>query len=537
MPARLTKEEIERRLDIWRNQCGRSSHRAAEIVGVDRRAFDRMVDRYASEEKKASLGQLEQTEIVDLPLPTKGCKRYLLTCAQNNTNVHKGFWKNLEAFADVIDAQIMVSGFTYKKTALNTSNEKKGKESDITISEWFADEIVPYITKDLTLLAPTLAWCSNLQILPTAVNPCSGMADYTGEASSVIPHTKVRMEPVPTAMDKPAKHLYTTGACTLKNYIQQKAGQKAEFHHVFGALLVEVMPDGTWFARQITANGKGDFDDCGTEISMRGGAARPLKGVSVLSWGDIHRVNIDEDIRRMCWGKGGILDTLRPKYQIFNDLTDGESHNPHEQKNHHAQHRLFLEGKNSIRAEFDGDREFLDKEAYRDWCESIVIWSNHDEFIRRYLMSSDYRRDHQNASFILRLELEVYTAIEEGRDPEVYAKALNSATAEVYSNDNDSLVIEGIDFTRHGHTGQNGSRGSVAQFAKSGAKTSTGHSRAAWIIAGASSAGTCSKLDLGYNKGFSSWSHTQTVTHKGGKRQQVTCNAETGLWRGGKVEL
>jgi hypothetical protein len=70
MPARLTKEEIERRLDIWRNQCGRSSHRASEIVGVDRRAFDRMVDRYASEEKKASLGQLEQTEIVDLPLKT-----------------------------------------------------------------------------------------------------------------------------------------------------------------------------------------------------------------------------------------------------------------------------------------------------------------------------------------------------------------------------------------------------------------------------------------------------------------------------------
>jgi hypothetical protein len=167
----------------------------------------------------------------------------------------------------------------------------------------------------------------------------------------------------------------------------------------------------------------------------------------------------------------------------------------------------------------------------------IVIWSNHDEFIRRYLMSSDYRRDHQNASFILRLELEVYTAIEEGRDPDVYEKALNSVTAEVYSNDDDSLVIEGVDFTRHGHTGNNGSRGSVAQFAKSGAKTSTGHSHAAWIIAGASSAGTCSKLDLGYNKGFSSWSHTQTVTHKGGKRQQVTCNAETGLWRGGKVEL
>tara|TARA_R110000751_G_scaffold251430_1_gene350883 strand:- start:5264 stop:6871 length:1608 start_codon:yes stop_codon:yes gene_type:complete len=532
----LTQEEIDRRIKIWR-ECGQSSKQAAPIAGVTRRVFDKFLIRHAREERLVTLGQLAQTQSIKRELPAKGCKRYLLTCAQNNTDIHKGFWKNLSIFSDTVGAEIMVSGFTYMKTTQNTKNEKREKKSALTSAEWYAMEIQPHITSELTLLAPTLAWCSNLQMMPTAVNPFSGMADYTGEASSVIPHPKMLMQPVPTAMDKPAKHLYSTGCCTMKAYIAQKAGQKAEFHHVFGALLVEVMPDGNWFTRQISANSKGDFDDCGTQISMRGGSAKPLKGVSVLSWGDIHRVNMDKDIRRMCWGDGGILDTLRPKYQIFNDLTDGESHNPHEQKNHHAQHRLFLEGKNSIRAEFDGDREFLDVEAYRDWCKSMVIWSNHDEFIRRYLLSSDYRRDHINASFILRLELEVYTAIEEGRDAEVYAKALNSLTAQVFSHDKESLVIEGVDFSHHGHVGASGARGSVKGLAQLGAKTSTGHSHAAWIIAGASSAGTCSKLDLGYNKGFSSWSHTQTVTHKGGKRQQVTCNASTGFWRGGAVKL
>jgi len=536
MARNLTPEEIEERLQIWREH-GRSNQKTAEHLGVDRRTVDKFIHRHATEEKMISLGQLEQTEAVKLLPPKKGCKRYLLTCAQNNTSIHEGFWQNLSEFARVVKADILVSGFSYNKTVLNTKGEKTGKESDITGGEWYAAEIQQYLTNDLTMLAPTLTWCANLQINPTAVNPCSGMTDYTGESSSVIPHPKVRMEPVPTAKDKPTKHLYTTGACTLKNYIQKKAGQKAEFHHVFGALLVEVMPDGNWFARQITADGDGNFDDAGTEISMRKGKASALNGVAVLSWGDIHRQNIDKDIEKMCWGKDGILDTLKPKYQIFNDLTDGESHNPHEQKNHHSQYKLFLAGKNSIRQEFEADREFVDITAHRPWCESVVIWSNHDEFIKRYLTYTDYRRDHLNASFILRLELESYEAMEQGREPDLYVKALNSETARVLSDDNESLVIEGIDFTRHGHTGQNGSRGSVAQFAKVGAKTSTGHSHAAWIIAGASSAGTCSKLDLGYNKGFSSWSHTQTVTFIGGKRQQLTCNAETGLWRGGRVLL
>jgi len=534
MAANLTQKQIDERLQIWR-ECGMSSRKAAPIIGVTRRSLDKMISRHATEEKLISLGQLEQTEAVRRESPKKGCKRYLLTCAQNNTAIHEGFWSNLSEFAKVVKAEILVSGFSYNKTLLNTKNEKSGKESDLTGGEWYAAEIQPCLTNDLTMLAPTLTWCANLQINPTAVNPCSGMSDYTGEASSVIPHPKVRMEPVPTAKDKPTKHLYTTGACTLKNYIQKKAGQKAEFHHVFGALLVEIMPDGEWFVRQITADNKGNFDDAGTEISMRNGKAKELNGVSVISWGDIHRQNIDPDIQEMCWGEGGILDTLRPKYQIFNDLTDGESHNPHEQKNHHNQYKLHRQGKNSIKEEFDADREFVDVKAHRDWCQSIVIWSNHDEFIKRYLTSTDYRRDHVNASFILRLELEAYEAMDQGREPDLYVKALNSKTARVYSDDNESLVIEGIDFTRHGHTGQNGSRGSVAQFAKVGAKTSTGHSHAAWIIAGASSAGTCSKLDMGYNKGFSSWSHTQTVTFKGGKRQQITCDAESGRWRGGRV--
>jgi hypothetical protein len=55
--------------------------------------------------------------------------------------------------------------------------------------------------------------------------------------------------------------MYTTGACTLRNYINRKAGQVATFHHVFGALYVEVAEDGKWFVRQIMADDSGAFYD------------------------------------------------------------------------------------------------------------------------------------------------------------------------------------------------------------------------------------------------------------------------------------
>lgn len=525
---RLSPEVIEERLRIW-EECGRSSNQAAKIVGIDRRAFDMFLDRYAQEQKDHQtpmVGELVQTKIIDLGIPKK-TRRYLLTCAQNNTRIHAGFWRNLVAFADEVKAEIKVSRFCYNKEAYKGAT--KDGDRKLGFEPTWAPEIEPYANDDIERLAPTLIWCGNLQILPTATNPLSGFQDYTGPAGSIIPHTKVAMQPVATPRNKPAKHLYTTGTCTLRNYIQAKAGQKAEFHHSFAALLVEVLPDGSWFARQLVANEKGAF--CDFPYKVVGGQVTKDAEVAAIQWGDIHVANIDERIKQMFWGKGGVLDTLRPKKQLLHDLVDGESHNHHARKDHHHQFQLATEGKNIIRQEFAEAREFVDEFANRPWCKSYVIWSNHDEFIRKYLQQTDYRQDHANAVFILGLELTAYQAIEKGETPSLFRTALDTKTATVLVDDEGGLLVEGIEATFHGHVGAGGSRGSVQQYAKLGLKTMTGHSHGAWWVNGATSAGTCTKLSLGYNKGPSSWSHTFTVVYRGGKRQQITANAETGLWR------
>jgi hypothetical protein len=63
----------------------------------------------------------------------------------------------------------------------------------------------------------------------------------------------------------------------------------------------------------------------------------------------------------------------------------------------------------------------------------------------------------------------------------------------------------------------------------SGRRANIGHTHSAGIYDGLYVAGTSSTLDMGYNKGPSSWSHSHVVTYPNGKRTMVTMYA--GKWR------
>jgi hypothetical protein len=84
----------------------------------------------------------------------------------------------------------------------------------------------------------------------------------------------------------------------------------------------------------------------------------------------------------------------------------------------------------------------------------------------------------------------------------------------------------GIECGMHGHNGPNGARGSRTNLAKMGRKSNIGHSHSAGITDGCYQAGVSADLDLGYNVGPSSWSHSHVVTYPSGKRAVVT------LWNG-----
>ena len=154
-------------------------------------------------------------------------KRYILTAAQNNTHVDSRVWNNLLALREYYDARLMVGTYTYNKKSLGAKGAKRktSKEQDSNV-EWWDTVIEPYVADQGEELAPGLEWCGEMQILPTASDPLSGMQGYTGRHSSIFPHAKITMSSVPSGQNELTKLMYTTGAVTAANYIQKKAGLK-----------------------------------------------------------------------------------------------------------------------------------------------------------------------------------------------------------------------------------------------------------------------------------------------------------------------
>jgi hypothetical protein len=481
-------------------------------------------------------GQVEATEAVSLHAKDSNqVRRYILTGAQNNTHIHADLWANLLALADYYRAEIIVSRFTYNKGAYVRQGGVAKPGADAPADGiWYAPEIIPYVRDERVELAPGLIWCGEVQILPTAARPLSGFETYTGTASGIFPHPKIAMESIPTAKHESTKFNYTTGCVTLRNYIKAKAGLKAEHHHSYGALLVEVDPQGRWWVRQLSATSDGTIFDL--DVRVDAGRVSDEHRVEAIVWGDIHEIRLDPEVREGAWGDGGMIDCLRPRYQVFHDLLDFRARNHHERGNPHKAFERFVMDEESVVAELESARTFLEQ-SRRPWCSGLIVNSNHDDALERFVREVDGRQDPINAEFWLAATQALYDAIRR-RDTNFmlleWAMRRLGPVVERFLRTDESFVLcpdrsGGIEVGMHGHLGPNGARGSPRAFAKMGRKAVTAHTHSAGVIDGVYVAGTSSQADLGYNTGPSAWSHSHVVVYETGKRAIVTMHG--GQWR------
>ncbi|PZP48563.1 MAG: hypothetical protein DI601_00300 [Azospirillum brasilense] len=461
-------------------------------------------------------------------------RRFLLTSAQEGTPVHPEFLASLLVMADEVDAELLVSGYTYNRAAVGDASQGRLGEKGAGAS--FASDVMPYLCNESVRLADDLVFCAELDILPTAVDPLSGLDSYTGSSSAVVPHAKVAMRSMPRMKGRDPRFLFTTGTVTQRHYVQRKAGQKAEHHHVYGALFIEMDPDGTWFPRQIIADDSGCFHDLERRYTPTG--SRPM---DILAWqpGDIHREKADQDTLDAIWGRGGLVDQLRPRHQIIHDVADFTARNHHNLKDPHWMARQLAAGAHADTVEEDIKQVagFL-ASASRSWCRTHVIPSNHDEAFERWLREADGHRDARNAYYWHEWNAVVFRAIRERRDVFIFEAAVRAAAGDAplqkvaFLRRDESLEIGGIEHALHGDLGPNGSRGSPKAFRSMGTRVSTGHTHSASIYDGVYTPGTVGRMDMGYNKGPSSWSQSGVVTYPNGKRSIIILRGTR--WRAGQ---
>jgi hypothetical protein len=476
-----------------------------------------------------------KTDAIEPELMRVGGKtrRYILSACQDESLPHEAFLDNLEAYAKWFgDCEILIAGFTYNKSVFEDGAGRKTGKKDSPL--YYHDRLKPYLSNSQIQLCDGVLFCGEMNTSPTAVRPLSGFETYTGQNWGIFPHPKVQLEAIATAKMERPKHLMTTGCVTLPNYVQKKAGIKASFHHIIGAVLVEVEPDGAFYCRHIQADDDGSFYDL--DRLAAGGKVTTGHNIEALNPGDIHHEKLDPDVAMSIFGydveqrktvsNDNLVDWLRPKHIFMHDLSDFSARNHHNIKDPHFLFETHKAKTANVESELRGCAKFL-AETRRDFCKTVVVQSNHDNALLRWLKTVDWRDDMENAQFYLRTQLACLNAIDTGERTPIFEKVLREFSPDglegiKFVGEDDSYLVLGIEFGMHGHLGANGSRGNLKQFSKFGRKSVTGHGHSAGWFDGALAAGVCAYLDMIYNKGPSSWSHSNVLTYQNGKRAIIT---------------
>jgi len=542
MAAPLSDEELKQAWAVFAKH-GYVHARAAQAIGMTESTFKNRIkvamNRLGFTIPEGRAGSVHGTPVRKMPRPAPGeVRRYILSSAQNNASVHDDTWASLMALKKHYKAEMLISTFVYIHN--QEGSAKRGSAHDAGGKDiWYDPRIEEYVCDDLVELAHGLMFCGNMNTLPTAERPLRGFESYTGRASGIFPHPRHAMVSVASHKEDPTKFNWTTGAVTKRRYLQKRAGIRAEFHHTYGALLAEVDSDGNWFVRQLQTNDDGCIQDLDV-LAFPDGSVTKGNSVEAINWGDIHIEKADSTVRKLAWAKGGMLDALKPKRQFVHDMLDFHARSHHEMRDPHAMFERFVEGEDSVADALHTARDFLGKEAARDWCETVVVCSNHDNHLERWLREADYKLDPRNAVTFLKLQLAKYEAIAE-RDKRflmlehalVRECGLHPNAARFLRADESYIICKdrhgGIECGMHGDDGPNGAYGTIGGLAKMGRKANIGHSHSAGIQDGVYQAGTSSELDLGYNRGPGSWSHSHIVTYPSGERTIVTM--WNGKWR------
>ena len=452
--------------------------------------------------------------------------RYVFTTAQNATGVHTAFFRSLKKYCEHNNAQLIILPFRYRNPTSLWSQVDEAQD-------WWSDELQEYLYDGAMFVNSNLQVRGDIKVTPTATTPLSGLETITGSDSGIIGHPKIELRCIATPANKLPKMMMTTGACTLMNYTDTKAGKKGEFHHTFGALVVEVEGD-MFHARQINAMQDGSFCELAGGVKRyTGNKVTKLPGIEALVMGDTHVDFIDPEVYEATFGADGMVKVLKPKKLVWHDLLDFFSRSHH--TNAIGKVAKAKAGRDNVSEEIVRAVKFIVDHTPKG-VTSVLVPSNHNEHLQKWINEEDWKEEGVNAEVYLETALAMVRSTRitgfgiEFEDPFHYwVDKLAPGHKFMLLSRDESEVSKGIELSMHGDKGLNGARGSLLSLSKIGVKSIIGHSHTPGIRDGCYQVGTSSVLRRDWNSGPSSWMHTHAVIYPNGKRSLI--NIISGTWR------
>lgn len=507
--------------------------------------YDRKTLSYEPRESK-SRTWLSETLRVD-PVRNPAGKVYLFTAAQNDALLNVAFWNNLLAYAKWLGAELVVGPFTYETQWWSENNP---------LSRSYDPRLASRLCFGQMALGDNFVFCGEMNTLPTASQPIGDLVTYSRNRWAVFPHAKRQLKSVPSTDPTVQAHqVMTTGCVTFPKVVPRKAGVKSLFHQIQGATLVEFDSEGRVFCRQITADKAGAFYDLDRRVSE--GAVSVGHRVRAMVCGDVHVRKLDPTNALATFGfetaglglryRDNMLDVLRPEHVLLHDVFDNEARNHHHVNDNAYSYEMAYRGRDDVQAEVLQAGEFLANVASPDRS-VIVVESNHDIALDRYVREGRYRNDGINVRFGLQLEdaylqhrQDAADALDTGRSPPSFSlleHAIRTAGVNLegvsWAYDGESRLIDDIEVGHHGFRGANGAKGTISGFARMGRKVTIGDKHSPEINEGVYCAGAMA-LRMGYNKGPSGWAVSHVLQYADGSRSIITLQG--GRWRAEKPRV
>ena len=440
-------------------------------------------------------------------------KRFIVTTAVADSEAHHGFLKAMENYCNRNNAQIVIMPCE----SVTNSFEKKTAIFD----KAFNNEKYLFVQED-TPLNENISLCS-IQVSAKQIKPITGLTRIgKREGSYVFASPKQFLEYIPSGNSRGKNYsIMTPGACTLPKYftnqfVSKRLSYIAEHDHTIGAIIIELENDQLFHFRQIQADESGDFVDLGTLYKSDG---KMEQVSSNIVFGDLHGVQTNPEILSSfieCFKGLNKIDNI-----FLHDVYDGHS------ISHHIKD-IAEKNIRHMRNAGDLDRELYDTykiiksiENHLNPDAMNIVKSNHDEFLDRYLSEGRYVFDEHNHY----LALKIAPALFENKDVLKTAFELVVDNIEMskwnFLDRESSFKIKNVECASHGDLGLNGAKSSLNSQEKVYGDCVVGHSHSAAIQRGVFRVGTLSYLDLGFNRGPSSWTHTCCLIYNNGQRQLI----------------
>ena len=372
--------------------------------------------------------------------------------------------------------------------------------------------IKPYLVTNLDFKLDTRCKAKDLFIPYNQKNPLINLDKLSNYVTTnIVGSPKQYMKILPYDYNDSYKLAWSTGTISEISYEQTISGQLDQQNHTFGALFLEYNSMvGRYNVRNLIYK---DGEIIDLDNSYTATNVSKEKSIPAMVMGDLHLP--EEDPESMNYAIS-IIRELNIKTVILHDIfsLNSISHHNFNQPLTRYLNRT-LESK-TLETEMLIASERLDNFVNNNpSTDFMVIHSNHDDFVTKYLNNCDFTHDTENVVAAMELFLDMV----KGKNPLSKYLTANNIT---FLPPGQSFQISDFELGQHGSCGIAGARGSAQSYSKTYTKSISGHTHSPATFETSVVVGTNSNIRLTYNKeGISNWAHNNALIHRNGTYQHL----------------